>query len=740
MPQTTAQDIFKLLNGKAMRRTQPYAGDAEEAVARIEQSVATNTPIPLMMYWGKAKRDTIDAPEQEAIASLAKHLGKISASYAPGIDLNLVFVDTHVAFNGVPYTDDYIAALKDAFETAFAAYPNLHVYVSRASEHLQFQPTSDGQGFKEFDTLAEHAQNSDIPASVKQALAERATRYYHRSNHTPEIAGTMYYELCKLEQKPMGEAFKNHLFLTYNNATAGGKKHFGVPEGIPAICLYSMKRGVTDKPWNADPQRFQKRKKKAKAAAAMLPVCELTNPNERGLMHANTSLAVVGGGLAGLMSAYQVSEASPDVSLTLYERGAEETYRVDGDDSHRASLGGSAARMMRLSGAGEAVGVWNVRETKRVIDALQTELDTHPDDYPQLKGKKLFHPQASVIIAASAADEGHQKLVRDLEQAGVRYTKVSGAELKKRFPAIYNTVPDNAAAVIEEPYDAKANPNGVAGMMDTQVVMQMLQAVLQKRGAKMRYSECVESIDDSADRVTITSKNDTASYDHVILAPGQWLEKLTNQNGESITQRYGIQPRYDRVVVMDIDFNALGLCPEGIPFSKGLAVKGSEGAFYAQTPSVADGHVKFLPAVATRSVESVEELQKPITNTEKDDALRAASLRFGVEIKKLKAHTRFSGCAFTSPKINEKMLLAPLGPQMTFVGLDSSGSARNCGGVGSIAAALALGREEPHTGAYDAFSLAAHYAHVNGGITLGCANCKKREVCTKHEKDTLVGR
>jgi hypothetical protein len=177
-----------------------------------------------------------------------------------------------------------------------------------------------------------------------------------------------------------------------------------------------------------------------------------------------------------------------------------------------------------------------------------------------------------------------------------------------------------------------------------------------------------------------------------------------------------IEPRLERIVVMDIDLESLGINTKGIPFTKGLAPKGAEGALYSYNANSKDGHVKFFPVSATRSVDSLEALHAPLSDEEKQAALQSASLRFNIPLERLEQHVTWSQCAYTSPKVGEKMLVAPLGERVTFVGLDSSGSARVSGGLGAIAAHLAMGLEEPVKGAFDTFGLAAHYKTTNQGI------------------------
>jgi|GEM_PF-3298229 len=443
-------------------------------------------------------------------------------------------------------------------------------------------------------------------------------------------------------------------------------------------------------------------------------------------------IAIIGGGLAGLSTAYAAANTQEPVSITLFEKGADSSYQAGNDDSHRASLGGSAARVVRLSGAGEGVGEWNVRQTKAMIDVLQKQVDTNPA-FAALAGTQLFHPEASVLVAASAEDKSYVKTRDSLKRSGAAYSEVSGAELKSRYPHVYETVADNAVAVIEEPF-SQSNAKGVCGVMDAAAVMQALKIHLQQKGVAIRSGEEVTAVNDVPAGAQVTAGEVTETFDRAVLATGQWLSQSPN------AKKAGIQTRLDRVVVMDIDFKAMGLETKGVPFSKGGNPEGAAGAFYTHSPDSAEGHVKFLPAVATKSVQTLSGLQAPITDAEKEDALDAAAKRFALDKETLRANTKFSSCAYTCPRVEEKVLVAPISEHVSVIGLDSSGFARTAAGHGLIAAHQALGLQEPYAGANQAFGLEGHKELVSRLPVIEdpaktaphkCHGCPKAGTCDK---------
>ncbi len=426
------------------------------------------------------------------------------------------------------------------------------------------------------------------------------------------------------------------------------------------------------------------------------------------MTHIN-SYAIVGGGLAGLSSAYQLSQLKPDAQITIFEKGSAQSYAPSADDVGRASLSASPARTLRLTGATEGAGQWAVQETKAMLDTIQADIKADPANYPGLENKKLLTPQPTVIVGPNKDDNFYCKSLETIKSSGAAYEETDGATLKGRFPNLYKTLPDNAAVLIEAPAGPN-NVSGVAGLMDVESTLKAITQYLKKKGATIRAGETVTSVDQGSGHAIVTTPTESNIFEKAIIAPGQWIESLVD------TKEHNIQTRYDRVVVLDIDMKALGLQTNGIPFTKGLAPEGGKGSFYSFLPDASAGHVKFIPAATVRSVNFAPGLKAPITEDEKETALSAAAIVLQVDKEKLRAAATPSLCAYTSPKIKENALITNISENVVLNGLDSSGSARTSGGLGKIAASMALGLDEPYPGTNDKYSLAAHHALVGEAV------------------------
>lgn len=418
-------------------------------------------------------------------------------------------------------------------------------------------------------------------------------------------------------------------------------------------------------------------------------------------MSDSKQIAIVGGGIAGLSTAYQLLTLDPSVKVTVLERGNKESYTSTQDTTHRASLGASPARVIRLTGASPGAGISAVQETKAMLDALQADIDANPAAYEGLAGKKLHTPESAVIIAATRDDATYAKALASMQASQAAHEEISGAELKQKFPGLYEKVADTAVVLHELPASPD-NPNGLSGIMDIESTLKALTTFIARKGGKVLTGQAVQSVKEDIVGVTIRTPAGEQRFDEAVLAPGQWIGGLVDM------KKHDIALRHDRVIVLDVDTKALGIESASIPFTKGLAPAGGKVGMYSFRPDSTEGHAKIIPAATTRSVSSAQELRAPVTDGELSTAIYAASKALGVDPDLLRMHSTASACAYTSPKTKENPLVDKISQHITINGVDSSSTARTSGGLGKIAASHALNMPEPYQGAFEKYSIEAH--------------------------------
>ena len=218
-----AEKVLQTFNTWAFKREQP--DNPLLMLQLIAHSIAVGEPIPFVLYWGKGPRSAIDAPDVECldyIASLARRVGQ---TYPPGAAVKLIFTDTHVELNGhsLQSIRAYFADIEArARELGFA--------------HCWMSDVTRAAGLAGIDLV------DDL--SPEKRLATSAARWYH-GHESPERAALIYYKLNMVEKRAVETAFPHSIFITFN----GGKLRCLFPRRLPIFYMYSLRRGVSIKPW-----------------------------------------------------------------------------------------------------------------------------------------------------------------------------------------------------------------------------------------------------------------------------------------------------------------------------------------------------------------------------------------------------------------------------------------------------------------------------------------------------------
>jgi L-tyrosine isonitrile synthase len=219
--------VLQTFNTWAFKREQP--DNPLLMLQLIAHSIAVGEPIPFVLYWGKGPRSAIDAPDVECldyIASLARRVGQ---TYPPGAAVTLIFTDTHAELNGhsLQSIRAYFADIEArARELGFA--------------HCWMSDVTRAAGLAGIDLVDDSSPEGDI----LERLATSAAKWYH-GHESPERAALIYYKLNMVEKRAVETAFPHSIFITFN----GGKLRCLFPRRLPIFYMYSLRRGVSIKPW-----------------------------------------------------------------------------------------------------------------------------------------------------------------------------------------------------------------------------------------------------------------------------------------------------------------------------------------------------------------------------------------------------------------------------------------------------------------------------------------------------------
>jgi hypothetical protein len=223
----TPEKVLRSFNTWAFKREHPAEPDL--MTSHIADAMARAEPLSFVLYWGKGLRHEIAAPDVECLDFLKMLARRVRDAYDKGAAITLVFTDTHAELNGhaAQSIRDYFGAIERlARERGFDACwlgDLCHSPALNASHDRCDQPVS---------------------IDVLRKLADCAERWY-RGWGTPEQGARKYYQMNMIEKRAVELAFPRSIFITFN----GSEFRCLFPDRLPIFHMYSLRRGVSVKPW-----------------------------------------------------------------------------------------------------------------------------------------------------------------------------------------------------------------------------------------------------------------------------------------------------------------------------------------------------------------------------------------------------------------------------------------------------------------------------------------------------------
>jgi L-tyrosine isonitrile synthase len=221
----TAERILAAFNVRNFRREPP--GDEPLMLQFIARAIAFNEPIPFIMYWGKGPRPVMAKPDVDCIAFLDAMLGRVREVYAHGAKLKLLFTDTHALLNG---------HAPDAVRSYFGEIA--HYVRERGIESCWLGDVLRTSG------LAEAKAEDEMPQELGERLRASAKKWYFGEG-TVEEGALSYYRANLIERRAVEAIYPHSIMITFNTSALRAL----LPLGLPVFYMYSMRRGLSVKPW-----------------------------------------------------------------------------------------------------------------------------------------------------------------------------------------------------------------------------------------------------------------------------------------------------------------------------------------------------------------------------------------------------------------------------------------------------------------------------------------------------------
>jgi hypothetical protein len=195
----------------------------------ISEAIALEMPIPFVLYWGKGPRCNLGTPDIECLDYLDSLARRVRAVHKPGAAIKLIFTDTHAGLNGHSaasirgyFGEIDLKARQYGFDTCWLSQ------IIRAAEAVATSDRAD-------DALSEE---------TLRRLADSARKWY-RGEGTAEHGALKYYQMNMIEKRAVETAFPRSIFITFN----GSDLRSLFPTQLPIFFMYSLRRGMSVKPW-----------------------------------------------------------------------------------------------------------------------------------------------------------------------------------------------------------------------------------------------------------------------------------------------------------------------------------------------------------------------------------------------------------------------------------------------------------------------------------------------------------
>jgi hypothetical protein len=223
----TATKVLHSFNTWAFKREQP--ADPHLMLQFISEAIALDAPVPFILYWGKGPRSNLGMPDIQCLDYLAALARRVRAVHPRGAAIKLIFTDTHAALNGHSpasmrgyFGETDIKARQHGFDTCWLSH------IIRAAEAT---------------TISDPADDA-LPEEMLRRLAESARKWY-RGEGTAEQGALQYYRMNMVEKRAVEIAFPRAIFITFN----GSDLRSLFPTRLPIFFMYSLRRGMSVKPW-----------------------------------------------------------------------------------------------------------------------------------------------------------------------------------------------------------------------------------------------------------------------------------------------------------------------------------------------------------------------------------------------------------------------------------------------------------------------------------------------------------
>jgi hypothetical protein len=224
---TPAEKVMQSFNTWAFKREQP--SDPQLMLEVIAHAIRRSEPLSFALYWGKGPRCTLAQPDIQCLDFLTLLADRVGRAHAPGAAFTLIFTDTHAHLNG---------HLQSSIRTYFSE-------VAVGAQQRGFDTCWLGELVRMPEIAAARNSNDQIVQQPTLSKLIASARKWYRGSGSPEQGALIYYRMNMVERRAVELAFPRSIFITFN----GSEFRSLFPEHLPIYYMYSLRRGMSVKPW-----------------------------------------------------------------------------------------------------------------------------------------------------------------------------------------------------------------------------------------------------------------------------------------------------------------------------------------------------------------------------------------------------------------------------------------------------------------------------------------------------------
>jgi hypothetical protein len=226
-PRASPEQVLQSFNTWAFKREQPSNPPLMRQT--ILHAIRRSEPLSFALYWGKGPRCTLAEPDIQCLDFLTLLAARVTQAHAPGAAINLIFTDTHAHLNG-------------------HQQPGICRYFSEvdaAAHQRGFKTRWLGELIRTSEiAAAENESDATVAQDTLSKLIASARKWY-RGSGGPELGALTYYRMNMVEKHAVELAFPGSIFITFS----GSELRRLFPEHLPIFYMYSIRRGISVKPW-----------------------------------------------------------------------------------------------------------------------------------------------------------------------------------------------------------------------------------------------------------------------------------------------------------------------------------------------------------------------------------------------------------------------------------------------------------------------------------------------------------